>query len=397
MRALKWLAGRALRLIPEAVRARLLPKQFRYDPARLPYIPSAPPGGTRLLIAPLNYAGQGWEWSRAVSQHGHDVWAMNMVVQTHRDFGHRADLVVPLGVYAASTRWQRQVFNGIVAGFTHVMIEAEKQPLGALLDETTVGQARKLRESGVAVVMLCHGTDIRSPFRHRAAEAESPFHDTMADQAKRLERIARENRRILDLVQAPVLVSTPGLLADVPEAGWLPVVVDTERWASGRALWAGRRPVVVHAPSNAAGKGSQFIDPVLRRLESEGLITYHRLTDVPHDAMPDAYTRADVVVDQLRIGDYGVAACEAMAAGRVVVSHVSPEVRSYVRIHTGLELPIVEADRVQLEAVIRGVVSDRAGSAAIARRGTEFIRAVHDGRRSAEVLETALASAVSPR
>ncbi len=44
---------------------------------------------------------------------------------------------------------------------------------------------------------------------------------------------------------------------------------------------------------------------------------------MPADAMPEVYGGADIVLDQFPLGTYGVAACEALVAGRLVVSHVS--------------------------------------------------------------------------
>lgn len=393
MRAAKWIVGRALRLIPESVRGRVLPGAFRFDPSQRPEVPVARPAPTRLLIAPVNYAGQGMQWARALREHAAGTWAMNMVVRTPRDFRHPADLTIPLGFYAASTRWQKAAFASVAAGFSHVMIEAEKQPFGAVLDETTTQQARRLRRHGVGVVMLCHGTDVRSPRRHMATEPYSPFRDAMKREAVAFERIAAANRRTLDEIAAPVLVSTPGLLDDVPDAQWLPVVVDVEAWRSDAPVGAGARLVVAHAPSNSAVKGSDVVDRVLGGLERAGLVEYRRLTGIPYNEMPLAYRDADVVVDQLRLGDYGVAACEAMAAGRLVVGHVSARVREYVRAAAGVELPILEADPSSLEEVMRDLAADHARAAKLAAGGVAFAQRVHDGRMSAAVLSKALARA----
>ncbi len=90
-------------------------------------------------------------------------------------------------------------------------------------------------------------------------------------------------------------------------------------------------------------KGTQLIAPVLERLAERGTIDFRYVEGVAAADMPALYGEADIVLDQFRIGSYGVAACEAMAAGRVVVGHVSPAVRSHVLRATGLELPIVEA------------------------------------------------------
>jgi glycosyltransferase involved in cell wall biosynthesis len=86
------------------------------------------------------------------------------------------------------------------------------------------------------------------------------------------------------------------------------------------------------------------------------------------------------------MGLYGVAACEAMAAGRVVVSYVGEHVRAHVRSSTGFDLPVIEADTTTLAEVLTSLVEDPESARERAARGVEFVRAMHDGRRSAEVL-----------
>ena len=44
---------------------------------------------------------------------------------------------------------------------------------------------------------------------------------------------------------------------------------------------------------------------------------------VPHTELVEMVKSADIVVDQLLLGSYGVFACEAMAAGRVTVGHIA--------------------------------------------------------------------------
>lgn len=200
-----------------------------------------------------------------------------------------------------------------------------------------------------------------------------------------------------------MLGTTHGVLIDLPEAAWLPVVVDVAAWAVERPpLVAAARtevepppagpPLVVHAPSQAAIKGSDIVDAVLGRLAAEGLVRYERLEQVTHDVVSDAYRRADIMVDSLRMGGYGVAACEALAAGRVVVSNVLPEYRAAIARDHGLEVPIVQAEPGTLEAVLRGVLHDPTAARATAERGPAFVRALHDGRLSAARILAALDS-----
>src|SRR5690606_4701435 len=77
--ALEWLAGRILRLIPEELLGRLLPSRYRFSAADIPPPPQPPDTTARLLIAPVNYAGQGWQWARAVERNVETAGATNLV------------------------------------------------------------------------------------------------------------------------------------------------------------------------------------------------------------------------------------------------------------------------------------------------------------------------------
>lgn len=384
--ALKRIAGRILRLLPEGLRGRVLPRRYRYTVTDIPPPIVAPRTPVRLFIAPVNYAGQAREWGRAAAVHLPGVGALNLAVRMPDDFSHAADATVPVGVWTSSGRWQRELRDVVLSQFTHAIVEAQRWPFGAALDETVESQVRSMRRAGLHVAMLCHGSDIRLPSRHAALNPESPFAGALGAATTVLERGARESKRLLDRLGLPVFVSTPDLLIDVPEAAWLPLVIDVEAWRADSPPLGGERPVVVHAPSRGPIKGSELVDPVARRLHDEGLIEYRRITGVPHESMREVYRSADIVLDQFRLGDYGVAACEAMAAGRIVMGHVNEGVRRRVRETIDLELPIVEATGASLEAVLRGIVADSVDALATAREAPAFVRVLHDGRRSAEVL-----------
>jgi hypothetical protein len=373
-----------VRFVPEALLVRILPPGMRYDRTGTP-VAVAPLAERRLLVTPMNYSGQGRLWAAAASANVDGVEAVNLAVRVHGGVHFPADVSVPVAAYAFSRSWyERQ--RAAALQFTHVLVEAERHPLGRIYATSVRDQVRGLIDGGVAVAMLCHGTDIRLPSRHAADEPDSPFRPGMWDKTPELERQARHNRALLDELRVPVYVSTPGLLDDVPYARWLPVVVDEESWQADDEPLRRAVPVVAHIPSSGIVKGSDLIDPVLRELEAEGTIVYSRVHGVPPAEMPAVYRSADVVLDQFRIGDYGVTACEAMAAGRVVVGHVSERVRTAVRQNTGLDLPIVEATAERIRHVVLDICEHRDEHRVMAARGPAFVRAVHDGRMAADVL-----------
>jgi len=102
--------------------------------------------------------------------------------------------------------------------------------------------------------------------------------------------------------------------------------------------------------------------------------------------MPELLAQADIVLDQFSVGIYGVQAAQAMAVGRVVVSHLTDEFRSFC---PG-PVPIVEAPPDRLVDVVRGLLEDRDAAVAYAAAGRRYVEEVHSGERSARVLIDAL-------
>ena len=349
-----------------------------------PPVTEVPERPVRVYIAPTNYSGQGYLWARALEAERTDVGARNLSVQLPGGFGFPADRDVPLPVQNLSRPWQTAELAA-VRRFTHVLIEAERSLFGGLLNWDVAREVRALQLAGVSVALLSHGTDLRSPERHRSLTPWSPYGEDERQDAM-LQVDADRNAALIEALGLPLFVSTPDLLLDAPAGVWCPVVIDVERWSARHAPLERARPVVLHVPSSAATKGTHLIEPVMQRLHDEGLVEYRRVSGVAADEMPARVGEADIVLDQFRIGSYGVAACEALAAGRVVVGHVLPQVREAVRDATGTELPITEATPDTLESVLREVVADRTGSRALAAEGERFVRRVHSGRFSAQTL-----------
>lgn len=340
---------------------------------------------TRVLITPVNYSGQATAWAAALEREHPTTSARTASLEVPGGFDFPSDLVIPLAVYHNDHEWQQAQFEAACSA-THVLIEAEEPPFGRLLGRSTAAQSAALITSGVDVAFMAHGTDIRLPSRHRAVERWSHYADDRV-YAPRAEQLAQRNLALLRASGRPLFVSTPDLLLDLPEAVWCPVVVNPAQWAHPRSPRAPGSPLrVAHAPSVTSTKGTELIMPTLRALEADGVIELALAERIPAAQMPEFFARADVVLDQFRIGSYGVAACEAIAAGCVVVGHVADAVRETVSIETGRDLPIVQADPDSLEQVLRSLGDPSYDLTAEASRGRTFVETVHDGRVSAERL-----------
>jgi hypothetical protein len=359
--------------------------RFRYSDADIPDLPQTSTADVRLVIGPANTAGQGYEWARAVERNlpGVDALAMHGVVPD--PYQPKVDLSVPMAVYQRSGTWHHR-FEEFLATQTHVIFESAFPLLGRHHGSDVLRDIEYLSERGVHSAFLFHGSDIRPPSLHAQQNEWSPFRDPRGPM-RALEDSAALNAAVVASAGLPAFVSTPDQLQWLPQATWCPVVVDPAWWRASAGLpRESRRPVVVHAPSSTWLKGTDLIEPMLMRLADEGVIEYRRIVSVPHTSMPDFYAAADIVLDQFRLGSYGVAACEAMASGRLVMSHVDEPTRQAVRQHTGLDLPIHEATVDTLEAELRRAAASPGEFEATRVAGPAFVDAVHDGRYSAAAL-----------
>ncbi|MFS0893284.1 hypothetical protein [Microbacterium sp. 179-I 3D3 NHS] len=341
----------------------------------------------RLLIGPVNYAGQGYRWARAAESSGL-VSARNYVHTGNNPFGYAADHLVTWRTSEHSRAWQRSMLEVIRSDYTHVLIEACFPILGGMFRGDVRRQVALLEDAGVKVGIVGHGTDVRLPSTHLRSTPYSHFGagaDAWAP-VDQIERNVAENLALIADLDVPVLVSTAGLLTDLPGAHLLGVVIEPERWSNDRPTLVRERLRVVHAPTQTHVKGTRLIEPAVRRLHDEGLIEYVELEGVAHEDMPAVFQDADVILDQFRVGDYGVGACEAMAAGRIVLTHVTAQVRDEVERRAGMPLPIPEVTVDSLESVLRDIADRRDHYRDRAATGPEYVRRLHDGTFSRDVL-----------
>lgn len=336
-------------------------------------------------IGPANMAGQAWEWAKALQRSMPGVRTEVVATDRGGPLTFPADQLVPVDTYAKDWSWAADFQARALESWTHALLEAGRPIFGLRNGRDFTGDADVLRAVGVRVGLVLHGSEIRNPARHAHWTPWSPFRNSRDELTSRLQGVVDGLAPLVEDFPGPVFVSTPDLLRDVLDAHWLPVVIDVDAWASDRPVLEREVPVVLHAPSRASLKGSAHADAALSALHEKGIVDYRRVEHRAPSEMPGLVADADIVLDQFAIGSYGVLAAQAMAAGRVVLGHVMPEVRETVG-----HLPVVEAAPDSLDDVIRAVLDDRDAARRTAAEGVAFVRAHHDGRRSARVLHDVL-------
>jgi len=142
------------------------------------------------------------------------------------------------------------------------------------------------------------------------------------------------------------------------------------------------RPVVLHAPSSRSRKGTVEVLAACERLD----LDLRLVEGLDHREAFERYRAADLVVDQLNAGWYGVFAIEAMALGKPVVSFLHEEAVRRTEEEFGVEVPIVHATKETLPDVLEGLVSSPEELRRIGAASRAYVERVHDLARVADRL-----------
>jgi glycosyltransferase involved in cell wall biosynthesis len=134
------------------------------------------------------------------------------------------------------------------------------------------------------------------------------------------------------------------------------------------------RPVVVHAPSSRSKKGTEHVVAACEQLDVELEI----VEGLDHREAFERYRNADVVVDQLNAGWYGVFAIEAMALGKPVVTFLHDEAVRRTEEAFGLEVPIVRATKETLADAMRPLVESPEERRRVGAASRAYVERVHD-------------------
>jgi glycosyltransferase involved in cell wall biosynthesis len=162
----------------------------------------------------------------------------------------------------------------------------------------------------------------------------------------------------------------------IPDAEVVPAGIDLEAYRPGPPAER-ERPLVVHAPSSRRRKGTEHVIAACERLP----VDLEIVEGLHHDVARERYRAADIVVDQLHAGWYGLFAVEAMALGKPVVSFLHDEAVRRTEEAFGVEVPIVAATKETLVERLRPLVESPEERRRVGAASRAYVERVHDLER----------------
>lgn len=331
--------------------------------------------GLRVLHAPVNYANQAYLLSRALRGRGVDSVQLRYRFPSQGfqfyDDDERVVQLTNKDWYGDMLRTVQQVASeefDIIHLWNRTLLHWRPGDIVNGMDLPF------LRLSGARLAFRFTGYDLRRKSLEVKLNRFSPYHYGFKSDYDE-----DDQKRYVDSIFPYIdefVVQDPEMQTYFPEARVIPRAIDLENFPVTEQP-SNQRPLIVHAPSNKQVKGSDFVLKAVAELKAEGLdFDFQMVEHLPNAEALDLYRRADIVIDQLLIGWYGVLAMEGMAMGKAVIAYIRDDLLGYFT----NDMPLINANPDNITSVLRATIQDRDLRGEIGRRARAFVESVHDSR-----------------
>lgn len=131
---------------------------------------------------------------------------------------------------------------------------------------------------------------------------------------------------------------------------------------------------VLHAPTNRNIKGTSYIIDAFNKLKSEGYnLNLILVENKPHSEALELYKSADIVIDDINQGPYGLFALECMAMGKPVIGRIN---ENFIKYYT--DLPIVNANKKTIYRELEYLVEHPEICEYLGECGRKYVKKYHD-------------------
>lgn len=322
-------------------------------------------------------AGQPGILSRALRARGVAAQSINVSMST--GLSHQSDAYWPASAIfeqASVAMWAARRFDVLHLHFRPIInIFA-----GAAYDPASFSDLALAHEAGKRIVFQFRGSEMRlnaefrkcNPFAWSEADDPSGMPDS---QKLMLLQQVRENADI-------ILVPDVELQTYVPEARIVQRAVELKTLPFVGAKRR-ERPIVCHAPTRRGAKGTDEVLEAVKKLQAEGLeFEFTLLEGLAHKKLIKVLSDADIVIDQLLIGWYGVLSVEAMALGKAVVAYIRDDLVN--------EVPkdvLVNANPLTIEDRLRELIADPDRRVSLGEAARAYVERYHASDVVAKRLE----------
>lgn len=132
--------------------------------------------------------------------------------------------------------------------------------------------------------------------------------------------------------------------------------------------------LIVHAPTSPEYKGTNYILKAVNELKEKYDFDFKLVKGMSHKEAVKIYEKADLIIDQILIGSYGLFAIETMAMGKPVICWIDDFMKEkYPR-----ELPIISANPDNIKEKIEYIIKNKDMVEEIGIQSRKYVEKYHD-------------------
>ncbi|PKM96496.1 MAG: transferase [Firmicutes bacterium HGW-Firmicutes-1] len=154
----------------------------------------------------------------------------------------------------------------------------------------------------------------------------------------------------------------------------IPQAIDLNEFNQIEEPSKNKKITIVHAPTSPEIKGTIHILQAIEMLQSKYDFDFKLIQGISYEEAKKTYVNADIIIDQILIGSYGLCSIENMSFGKPVVCYISDFMQEkYPR-----ELPIISANPTNIKEKIEFLLNNRDCLSDIGMKSRKYAKKHHD-------------------
>jgi glycosyltransferase involved in cell wall biosynthesis len=154
----------------------------------------------------------------------------------------------------------------------------------------------------------------------------------------------------------------------------IPSMIDLSKYVPKRDQSKNKVPIIVHAPTSPFIKGTKYILEAVEKLKTRHEFQFKLVQGISHEEAKEIYKQADLIIDQLHIGSYGLFSVEAMALGKPVMCWITDEMKKYY----SDDLPIISANPDTIKDSLEYILKNLDMLSDVGKNSRIYVEKYHD-------------------
>jgi glycosyltransferase involved in cell wall biosynthesis len=331
----------------------------------------------KVLHCPVNIANQAWEYSQALKKLGIESTTLTY---SRNVFNYSDDICLHLNlnkkilniwkIPLILTNFFKSVikYNVFHFHFGHTLLPGNMDlPILKLLKKK--------------MVMQYWGSDIRI---EEIARKKNKYQSLIKCSKKSDKKIIKKIKRVAKYIDVALVADYELYEYVQPFFKRIEIVlqaIDLEKITPIFPSKLNDRPLIIHAPSEMEIKGTKYILEAIKRLKRDYQFEFQLVHNLPHSKAQKIYKRADIIVDQLLCGSYGLLSIEAMALGKPVICYIRDDLLKYKP-----DLPIVNANPENIYEKLKLLIENPVLRQDLGIKGRKYVEKYHESSKIAKRL-----------